>query len=114
VVVARAPSWRVLVSPGACLWLAESYGPSAVTDVPDDFKAAAESGATLALTLAQISEPLAGTVTRIDFTHADTTPDDVKAATFHAVFQAIGRVPASPPYIDADGIHFPSAADPSP
>jgi hypothetical protein len=101
-----AVSARVQVSPGACLWLAESYGPNAVTDVPADFKVSAESGARLAL--AQIGEPLAVTVTEIVFTYADTSPDDVKAATFHAVMEAIGRVPVSPPYIDAAGVHFPS------
>ena len=94
------------VSPGACLWLAESYGLRAATDVPADFKACAESGAMLAL--AQIGEPLSVTITKIEFTHADTSPDDVKAATFHAVIEATGRTPVNPPYIDADGVHFPS------
>lgn len=82
------------------------YGPGAVTRVPPDFRAA-ESGAMLAL--AQASQPLAVTVTTIEFPPADTTPDDVRFATAHAVWQAIGHAPDRPPYIDADGVHFPSA-----
>ncbi|HET7017211.1 MAG TPA: hypothetical protein VFI65_25025 [Streptosporangiaceae bacterium] len=105
VVAAPAESPQVQVSPGACLWLAESYGSGAATDVPEDFKASAESGARLAL--AQIGEPFAVTVTKIGFTYADTTPDDVAAATFHAVMEAVGRTPVNPPYVDADGVHFP-------
>lgn len=111
VVAAPAASPQVQVSPDACRWLTERYGPNAVTDVPLDFKAAAESGAMVAL--AQVGQPLAVTVATIDFTPADTTPDDVKFATAHAVWQAIGHTPASPPYIDADGVHFPPAL-PSP
>jgi hypothetical protein len=89
------------------MWLAESYGPDAVTDVPSEFKAAAESGTMLAL--AEVSQPFAVTVTAIRFAPADTTPDDVRFATAHAVWQAIGHAPASPPYIDDDGVHFPPA-----
>jgi hypothetical protein len=105
VVAAPADSPQVQVSPGACMWLTEVYGPNAGTNVDPNFKAAAESGAMLAL--AHVSEPLAVTVTTIEFTPADTTPDDVKFATAHAVWQAIGHAPASLPYIDADGVHFP-------
>jgi hypothetical protein len=108
VIAEPAESPQVRVSSEACRWLIEPYGPDAATDVPADFKVAAESGAMLALT--QFTEPLEVTVTMIGFTPADTTADDVKAATFHAVAQAIGRVPAKPPYIDADGVHFPPAA----
>ena len=107
VVAVPAASPQVQVSPDACLWLTEQYGPDAVTTVPSDFKAAAESGAVLALT--QASQPLAVTVTTIGFAPADTTPDDVKFAAAHAVWQAIGHAPASPPFIDADGVHFPPA-----
>jgi hypothetical protein len=108
VIAEPAESPQVRVSSEACGWLIEPYGPDAVTDVPADFKVAAESGAMLALT--QFTEPLEVTVTMIGFTPADTTADDVKAATFHAVAQAIGHAPANPPYIDADGVHFPPAA----
>lgn len=92
VVATPAENPLVQVSSSACGWLAERYGPGAVTDVPAEYRAAAESGATLAL--AQASEPLAVTVTTIEFTHVDTTPDDVRTATFHAVARAIGSAPA--------------------
>jgi hypothetical protein len=108
VIAEPAESPQVRVSSEACRWLVEHYGPDAATDVPADFKVAAENGAMLAL--AQFTEPLEVTVTMIGFTPADTTADDVKAATFLAVAQAIGRVPENPPYIDADGVHFPPAA----
>ena len=88
------------------MWQTDEYGPNAWTSVPPEFKAAAEIGAMLAL--AEVSQPLAVTVTTIKFTNADTTPDDVKLATAHAVWQAIGHAPVSPPYIDADGVHFPT------
>jgi hypothetical protein len=107
VVAVAAVGTRVLVSPDACAWLTEVYGPDAGTKVPPEFEAAAESGAVLAL--AQVGQPLAVTVTMIVFMQADTTPDDVKFATAHAVWQAVGHAPASPPYIDADGVHFPPA-----
>jgi hypothetical protein len=110
VVAAPAASPQVQVSPDACVWLAECYGPGAGAHVPPDFKAAAESGAMLAL--AQVGQPLAVTVTTIRFVNADTSPDDVKFATAHAVWQAIGHAPASPPYIDADGVHFQPAPRP--
>jgi hypothetical protein len=110
VVAVPADSARVQVSPGACTWLAEQYGPGAATAVPPDFKAAAESGVMLAL--AQVTEPFAVTVTTIVFAPADTTPDDVKFAAAHAVWRAIGHAPASPPFIDADGVHFPPATAP--
>ena len=108
VVVIPADSTRVQVSPAACTWLAGQYGPGAATAVPEDFKAAAESGAVLAL--AQVAEPFAVTVATIVFAPADTAPDDVKFATAHAVWAAVGHAPASPPFIDADGVHFPPAA----
>lgn len=107
VAAAPADSPQVQVAPSACTWLTVPYGPGAVTQVPPDFKAAAESGAMLAL--AQASQPLAVTVTTIEFTAADTTPDDVRLAAAHAVWQAIGHAPDRPPYIDADGVHFPPA-----
>jgi hypothetical protein len=107
VVAVAAVGTRVLGSPDACAWLTEVYGPDAGTKVPPEFEAAAESGAVLAL--AQVGQPLAVTVTMIVFMQADTTPDDVKFATAHAVWQAVGHAPASPPYIDADGVHFPPA-----
>jgi hypothetical protein len=105
--VAAAPAVipHVQVSPDAGRWQTGVYGPDAWTEVPSEFKAAAESGAALAL--AEVSQPVAVTVTTIGFSHADTTPDDVKFATAQAVWQAIGHAPASPPYIDADGVHFP-------
>jgi hypothetical protein len=93
------------------MWQTDVYGPKAWTSVPPEFKAAAESGAMLAL--AEVSQPLEVTVTTIGFNNVDTTPDDVKLATAHAVWQATGHAPASPPYIDADGLHFPTAL-PSP
>jgi hypothetical protein len=105
VVAVPAATPRVQVSRDACLWLTEVYGPDARTDVPPEFEAAAESGAALAL--AEISQPLAVTVTSIRFAPVDTVPDDVRFATAHAVWQAVGHVPARPPYIDADGVHFP-------
>lgn len=49
------------------------------------------------------------TTSAIQFTNTDTSRDDVKFAATHAVWEAIGHAPASPPYIDADGVHFPSA-----
>jgi hypothetical protein len=107
VVVAPAASSQAQVSPDACMWLTRPYGPGAVTDVPSEFKAAAESGVMLALE--QVSDPLAVTVTTIEFAPADTTPDDVKFAAAHAVWQAVGHAPAAPPYIAADGVHFPHA-----
>jgi len=100
-----AASPQAQVSPDACMWLSESYGPGAVTAVPPDFRAAAESGAMFAL--AQANKPFAVTVTKLEFAQAQTLPDDVKFATAHAVWQAIGHTPANPPYIDADGVHFP-------
>jgi hypothetical protein len=105
IVAYPADSSQAQVSPDACMWLTGPYGPGAVTNVPSEFKAAAESGAMLAL--AQVSELLAVTVTKIEFAPADTLPDDVKFATAHAVWQAIGYAPVNPPYIDADGVHFP-------
>jgi hypothetical protein len=107
VCIVATPAGRpqVQVSPDACTWLTGPYGPDAWTSVPPDFKAAAESGAMLAL--AHVSEPLAVTVTTIEFTPADTTPDDVKFAAAHAVWQAIGHAPPSHACIDADGVHFP-------
>lgn len=68
-----------------CAWLAEVYGSGAVTAVLPDLKAAAESGARYALAAA----PAGGTVTvtRIVFTTADTSDDDVRFATAWAVWQ---------------------------
>lgn len=107
VVAEPAASPQVRVSADACRWLAESYGPGAVTDVPPVFRDAAESGAVLAL--AEVGPPLAVTVTTIRFAPADTSADDVKFAAAYAVWEAVGHAPVSPPYIDADGVHFPAA-----
>jgi hypothetical protein len=103
---------RVEVSPGACRWLMEEYGAVAGAQVPPDLKAAAQRGAMLAL--AQASRPFAVTVATIRFSVADTSPDDIQFATVHAVWEAIGHVPADPPYIDAGGVHFPPAAQGNP
>jgi hypothetical protein len=107
VVAVPAASAQVSVSEDACSWLTEVYGPNAGTKVDPEFAEAAESGAMLAL--AEIGRPLQVTVTVISFMPADTTSDDVKFAAAHAVWQAAGHVPANPPYIDADGVHFPAA-----
>lgn len=99
---------RVQVAPDACAWLTDIYGSDAVTTVPPDLKAAADSGAGYALATARADGTV--TVTRIVFTEADTSADDVRFATAWAVWQAIGHQPASPPWIDRDGVHFPPPA----
>ena len=93
------------VAADACTWLADAYGSGAVTAIPPDLKAAAESGAAYPL-----AEALAGgtvTGTRIVFTTADTSADDVRFATARAVWRAIGHQPADPPWIDRGSVHFP-------
>lgn len=107
VVATPADRAQVQISADACGWLTEVHGPDAQTRVPRDFEVAAGSGVMYAL--AQASQQLTATVAMIEFTPADTTPDDVKFATAHAVWRAIGLAPSRPPYIDADGVHFPSA-----
>jgi hypothetical protein len=108
VAAAPADSARVRISPSAGMWTVQVYGPDAATNVPTELEEAAESGAMLAL--AQARGRFTVTVTTIAFNVADTTPDDVKFAAAHAVWRAIGHAPASPPYIDENGVHFPATA----
>lgn len=96
---------QVRVAADACTWLADVYGSGAVTSVPPDLKAAAESGAGYALAAARTAGTV--TVTRIVFATADTSADDVRFATAWAVWRAIGHQPVDPPWIDRGGVHFP-------
>lgn len=102
-----AEECEVRVLADACAWLAGVYGSCAATVVPVDLREAAESGARLALADAGVGGGVA--VTRIEFAPADTSADDVRFATAWAVWRAIGHEPASAPYIDHEGVHFPAA-----
>jgi hypothetical protein len=97
----------VRVAADACAWLADVHGPRAVTAVPEDLRAAAESGAGLALAEAGIDGAVS--VTEIRFTTVDTSADDVRFAAAWAVWRAIGHEPVHAPYIDREGVHFPPA-----
>ena len=98
---------EVRVLADAFAWLAGVYGSCAATVVPEDLREAAESGARLALADGGVGGGVA--VTWIEFAPADTSADDVRFATAWAVWRAIGHEPASAPYIDHEGVHFPAA-----
>ena len=97
----------VKVAPDACAWIAGIHGDNTATGVPGDLRAGAEAGARLALSEAAATGTV--TVTQIQYTNIDTSSDDVRFATAWAVWQAIGHQPRHAPYIDNEGIHFPSA-----
>jgi hypothetical protein len=100
---------EVQVAPDACGWIAGLHGDGTATSVPGNLRAGAEAGARLALCEARVTGVV--TVTEIQYTNMDTSADDVRFATAWAVWQALGRQPRRAPYIDKEGVHFPSADD---
>jgi hypothetical protein len=99
---------RVQIAPDACAWLTGIHGSDAVTAVPPDLKAAADSGAGYALATARASGTV--TVARICSLKPIPQPMMYGFAAVWAVWQAIGHQPASLPWIDRVGVHFPPPA----
>jgi hypothetical protein len=91
-------------------WRRALYGPDAWPyPYDDDLRLEAMQGARYALEQVANPRPQVRVVIReILERTADTGPGDVKFAAAHAVWRAINREPADPPWIDQDGTpHFP-------